>query len=58
MHAIHIWKLEAQGDKTRVSTEESISGWFARLLKLSDRDYMQKSLSKSVDVLAKRVKAS
>ena len=57
MHAIHNWIMEPVGGSTRVITEESISGWFARLLKLSNRNYMQASLNKSLEVLKKRSEA-
>ncbi len=51
MQAVHVWTFEPQGDNTRVVSEESWSGWFARLLKLFDRHMLDKSAEKSLRVL-------
>lgn len=51
MRAAHQWHFEPRGEGTLAWTEESISGWLARLLKLFDRRFMQKSLAKSLNTL-------
>lgn len=48
MFAIHNWTFEALGAGTRVTTEESLSGWLTRLLKLSDARFLEKSLQASL----------
>jgi uncharacterized protein YndB with AHSA1/START domain len=54
MRAIHRWLFEAVGSSTRVMTEESLSGWFARLLKLFDAHFLDKSLENSLRLLKAR----
>jgi uncharacterized protein YndB with AHSA1/START domain len=54
MKAIHLWSLEPEGNSTRVVTEESLSGWFARVMKLLDASFLDKSLSGSLNVLKAR----
>ena len=44
MSAIHNWTFEAQGDFTRVTTEESLSGWLTRLMVFFDPQFFEKSL--------------
>jgi uncharacterized protein YndB with AHSA1/START domain len=51
MHAIHNWTFEPHVDGTRVVTEESLSGWMPRLLKLFDAKFLEKSLEKSLKTL-------
>ena len=51
MSAIHNWMFEVQGDGTRVVTEESLSGWLARLMKFSDAQFLKKSLEGSLKIL-------
>lgn len=51
MHAVHNWTLEPAGSSTRVTSEESISGWLASVLKLFDRNFLNKSLEKSLQTL-------
>lgn len=51
MQAIHIWTFEERGDQTYVKTEESLSGWFPRLLKIFDPKFLEKSLQNSLQVL-------
>lgn len=48
MNAIHVWKFEKQGNKTIVTTEESLSGWFPMLIRLFKPDFLEQSLSKSL----------
>lgn len=57
MSAIHNWKFESQGNVTRVITEESLSGWLARLMKLFDPHFLEKSLEASLKILKDRVEA-
>jgi uncharacterized protein YndB with AHSA1/START domain len=54
MKAIHNWTFEAQESGTRAITEESLSGWLARLLKLFDAHFLEKSLEKSLIILKNR----
>lgn len=51
MSAIHFWSFEPQGNFTRVTTEESLNGWFPGLLKIFDPTFLNKSLSGSLQVL-------
>ncbi len=51
MKAIHIWKFEKQGNKTKVITEESLSGWFPRILKIFKKDFLDESLTKALETL-------
>jgi len=51
MRAIHIWRIEPRGEDTLVISEESLSGWFARMLKFFDAHFLQKSLINSLKVL-------
>lgn len=55
MQAVHIWKFEKQGDKTKVITEESLSGWFPMLIKLFKPDFLDESLSKALQTLKNHV---
>jgi hypothetical protein len=51
MQAVHIWSLEANDTGTRVTTEESLSGWIPRLLKIVNPSFLEKSLTGSLQVL-------
>lgn len=51
MQAIHIWTFEKHENGTYVKTEESLSGWFPRILKLFDPKFLEKSLHNSLQVL-------
>jgi len=51
MYAIHNWTFEPQGDSTLVTTEESLSGWMTRLMKLFNPYFLEKSLEGSLKVL-------
>lgn len=55
MRAIHIWDFEPNENGTLVTSHESMSGWLTRLLKLFDRNFLQKSMSKSLQELQGRV---
>ncbi len=55
MKAVHIWTFEPHGESTLVTSEESLSGWFARLLKLFDAQFLRKSLIASLRVLKNHV---
>ncbi|OJX47937.1 MAG: hypothetical protein BGO78_05255 [Chloroflexi bacterium 44-23] len=44
MFAIHNWTMETAENGTRVVTKESLTGWFARLLKIVDPHFLDKSL--------------
>jgi uncharacterized protein YndB with AHSA1/START domain len=54
MFAIHNWTFEARGKTTFVVTEESLSGWLARLIKLFDPNFLEKSLEASLHILKTR----
>jgi len=52
MKAIHLWKFEPLGDnRTCVKTEESLSGWFPRVIKIIDPLFLERSLMNSLGVL-------
>lgn len=54
MYAIHNWMFEKHGDKTRVITEESLSGWLTRLMKLFDPHFLEKSMEAALQRLKAR----
>ena len=58
MGAIHRWTLEPAQNGTRVTTQESLSGWLTRLLKISDPRFLEKSLAGSLQVLKAQVERS
>ncbi len=51
MSAIHNWTFVAQGNATRVITEESMDGWLTRLMKFFDPQFLEKSLKASLKIL-------
>ncbi|MFL7893556.1 MAG: SRPBCC family protein [Anaerolineales bacterium] len=55
MKAIHVWSLEQRNDGTFVKTQESLSGWFPRILKLFDPEFLEKSLVSSLQILKSHV---
>ncbi|MBX3054098.1 MAG: SRPBCC family protein [Caldilineaceae bacterium] len=57
MYALHNWTFEAHGDTTRVISEESLSGWLTRLLKLFDPKFLEKSLDASLQTLKNRAES-
>jgi len=50
-HAIHIWRLESDGDRTVVNTEESMHGWLPRLLTAMTRRALRRGLSSAAQGL-------
>lgn len=58
MQAVHTFTLRPKNGGTRVTTEESISGWLARILKLFDANYLDKSLAGSLQALKTRAEAA
>lgn len=54
MRAVHIYMLEAHGKRTRVVTEESRSGWSARLLKLQTPYLLEPLLDEALERLKQR----
>lgn len=55
MQAIHRWFLEEQNGITIVTTEESLNGWMAWLINIFDKNYLNKSLSKTLKYLKQEV---
>lgn len=51
--ATHNWYFEKQGSKTRVITEESMSGIFPKIINLLKPDFLEKSLKVSLEELKK-----
>lgn len=51
MFAIHNWTFAPQGKQTKVVSDESLSGWMARLLKLTDANFLDKSLAATLQTL-------
>lgn len=51
MNAIHIWKFEQQGIKTKVKTEESLSGWLPIIIKSFQPNFLDQSLTKALQTL-------
>ncbi len=54
MRAVHIWHFEPQAGGTRVVTEESLSGWFPRLMKMFSPAFLENSLAASLQTLKTR----
>ena len=50
-HAIHIWRLEGDGFRTVVKTEESMHGWLPRLLTAMTRKALRRGLSSAAEGL-------
>ena len=55
MSAIHLWMLEPEAEGTHVWSEESMSGWFIRLIKIFDAGFLEKSMEASLQELKARV---
>jgi hypothetical protein len=53
MHAVHVWRLESNGQETLAHTEESWSGTLPRLLP----GMMRRSLQKTLDSWLRHLKA-
>lgn len=49
--AIHNWKLEDQGDKTRIYVEESMEGFFPSLMKKSFQKQLISGMDKNLSEL-------
>ena len=58
MYALHVWKFEKQGKKTRVTTEESLSGWFPQLIRIFKPDFLEQSLTKALMTLKSEAEES
>ncbi|MBK8034623.1 MAG: SRPBCC family protein [Chloroflexi bacterium] len=58
MKAIHLWHFEATPEGTRVTVEESLSGWFTRLLAWFDRAFLTKSIASSLALLKAQAEKS
>ncbi|MFM8321482.1 MAG: SRPBCC family protein [Chloroflexota bacterium] len=54
MYAIHNWTFVPQGDATLAITEESLSGWLTRLMKLFNPRFLEKSLEATLQRLKDR----
>lgn len=55
MRAVHVWRFERQGNGTKVMTEESLSGWLPRLIKLFKPKFLEETLAKSLRTLKAQV---
>lgn len=55
MKAIHLWTFTPEGDGTRVTTEESLSGWMPTLIRLFSPRFLEQSLEKSLQTLKNAV---
>jgi len=51
MYAIHNWTFEADRETTRAITEESLSGWLTRMMKIVDPHFLEKSLEATLQRL-------
>ena len=54
VYAIHNWTFKAYGETTRAITEESLSGWLTRLMKLFNPHFLEKSLEATLQRLKTR----
>ena len=57
MSAVHVWRLERQGDDTAARTKESWDGLAARLLPRTMRKSLQQALDVWLDDLKKAAEA-
>jgi uncharacterized protein YndB with AHSA1/START domain len=55
--AVHLWYLEQTPAGTKVVTEESLSGWLPRVLKVFMPRFLDSSLTKTLEDLQKAVKS-
>ena len=51
MKAEHYWHFEKQDSKTKVTTEESLSGWLPSIIKFFKPAFLEETLSKSLETL-------
>lgn len=51
MRAVHYWYFEKQGSKTKVTTEESLSGWLPSIIKIFKPDFLEDAVAKSLETL-------
>lgn len=51
MYAIHNWTFEPHGETTLAITEESLSGWLTRLMKLFNPRFLDQSLQATLQRL-------
>lgn len=51
MFATHYWKFNKKGSNTLVQTEESLSGWFPRLIKIFKPNFLDSSLEAALQTL-------
>lgn len=58
MKAVHIWRFESLQDKTKVTTEESLSGWFPTLIKVFNPNFLDQALSKALLTLKNYAESS
>lgn len=48
MNAVHFWYFEKQGNKTKVKTEESLSGWMPKFIKKLKPNFLDESLKRAL----------
>jgi len=58
MDAVHFWNFEKHGNMTKVITEESLSGWFPKIIKIFKPDFLEQSLSKTLETLKNQVETT
>lgn len=51
MAALYVWTFSPRDNGRQVITEESLYGWFPRLLKIVDPGFLDKSLDDSLRTL-------
>lgn len=57
MYAIHNWTFEPRGEATLAITEESLSGWLTRLMKLFNPHFLEQSLQATLQRLKDKAEA-
>lgn len=57
MSAVHRWVFEDRGEKTLVITEESLSGWFPKIIRLFQPQFLDTSLEKALKKLKDRAES-
>lgn len=58
MQAVHYWYFEKSGSNTKVTSKESLSGWFPRLIKMFQPNFLDDSMKKSLMALKTHVEAT
>lgn len=54
MSTLHNWRFEKKGQDALVITEESLAGWFPKIIKIIQPSFLEQSLEKALQTLKKQ----